>query len=292
MKKPLPTDHLDDYLREIGQIPLIDKEQEQFLSKEIQKFKQKLAEIYAAEGIDEKERATRARPYEEKKIRAIDQLVSANLRLAVDFAQGFLGFRFPALSFADLIQEANSGLMRAAEDFDWQKGTKFSTYATQWMKERVFNALHNKARAIRIPAGLSAKISQMKKKGVESFTGKQKPPLTECLTQATKVMRNMVSIDTLEAKGTPAKTPPPHELLEEEERKQSIASAMGLIGTLLDPREKMVLYMRFGLDEYKVHSLKEVGDALGISKERTRQIQNEILEKLRKFFLKKEVFDY
>ncbi|HAC92594.1 MAG TPA: RNA polymerase subunit sigma [Planctomycetaceae bacterium] len=264
-KGPAAQSPLETYLREINETSLLTAEQERDLAKRI------------AQGDAQ----------------ARDHMVRANLRLVVNIARGYVG---KGLGLQDLIEEGNLGLLRAVEGFDPDMGTRFSTYASYWIKQSIKRALINCAKTIRIPAYMvellskwrraSARLTEELGRGPTQEEGgrvlglaRKKLPIIKKAIQiynsAPQSDQNdvgwslgeMVMDDRLKA--------PDEELLDHD----VLSTALELLDTL-DVREATVLRMRFGLGEHQSHTLKEIGNELGLTRERVRQIETEALAKL------------
>ena len=273
-------DPVQAYLREIGAEPLIDSEEEQRLSKLIQK------------GDTE----------------AKKRLIKANLRLVVSIAKKYV-HRTSKLDLLDLIEEGNLGLFRAAEKFDWRKGYKFSTYATWWIRQAITRALANYARTIRVPVHMIEKISRYTKirKSLQRTLGR-KPMVEEVAAEmgipvekAHQIMEISSEVVSLEkpiggdnedasllefienTEAQPPSDPAARRLLREKIEEML---------TNLTAREKQILLMRFGLDDGQPRTLEEVGEAFGVTRERIRQIQVKALEKIRANENLKKLEDY
>jgi RNA polymerase primary sigma factor len=264
---------LDDpvrmYLREIGRIPLLTGEEEIDLARQI---------------VQGGESGARAK----------QKLVQANLRLVVSIAKKYVG---RGMLFLDLIQEGNLGLIRAAEKFDHERGYKFSTYATWWIRQAITRAIADQARTIRIPVHMVETINKLKKITRKLAQELSRKPTEEELAFAMaitvpklrdiiKVAQEPLSLETpigkeedsrlgdfiedREAKA-PATTVA-HELLRED---------LTEVLSSLSPRERDVLRLRFGLDDGRQRTLEEVGQLFGVTRERIRQIEAKALRKLR-----------
>jgi RNA polymerase primary sigma factor len=256
---------LETYLREINETQLLSAEDEQLLARQI------------AEGD----------------ARARDRMVRANLRLVVNIARGYTG---KGLGLQDLIEEGNLGLMRAVEGFDPAVGTRFSTYASYWIKQSIKRALINSAKTIRIPAYMVELLSKWRRATARLNDELGRSPTAEEVARLLGLPKRKLPIikkDIQIYQAVPQTDKaevgwslgemvmdermrtPEDELIEHDVLKR----VRELMHTL-DGREATVLRMRFGLDEMPPHTLKEIGERLGLTRERVRQIESEALHKL------------
>lgn len=267
-KKP---DSVQIYLKEIGKTDFLSAKEEKELAKRIEKG-------------DEA---------------AKQKLVRANLRLVVSFAKKYIG-RSPNLTFLDLIQEGNTGLFRAAEKFDWRKGYKFSTYATWWIRQAITRALADQARTIRIPVHMIETISKYSKVRRELLRELGREPSVEEIAREMGISNKKVRhIKTIAQKTISLETPIGDkdeedsvlaEFIKDEDMpspskragRALLKERLGEIMTDLTDREQKILSMRFGLKDGVTHTLQEVGEVFGVTRERIRQIEAKALEKIRK----------
>jgi len=226
-------------------------------------------------------------------VRARDRMVRANLRLVVNIARGYTG---KGLSLQDLIEEGNLGLLRAVEGFDPNMGTRFSTYASYWIKQSIKRALINSAKTIRIPAYMVELLSKWRRANARLAEELGRTPTPEeiarvldlpkkklpIIKKAIRIYNSTPQTDQSEAGWSLGEMvmdermkTPEDELLEHDVLK----NVMEMIETM-DTREATVLRMRFGLDNMEAHTLKEIGEELGLTRERVRQIETEALGKL------------
>ena len=272
---------LDDpvrmYLKEIGQIKLLSAEEEVELAKRV------------AEGDQE----------------AKNKLTEANLRLVVSIAKKYSG---RGLHILDLIQEGNTGLIRAVDKFDWTKGNKFSTYATWWIRQAITRAIADQARTIRVPVHMVEVINKAtrcnrklvqelgREPTVEEIAKELNLPV-EKIIEANRTAADTLSLDTpvgdeedtsigsfVEDERTPGPADATSNALLAEALKE-------ILGTLTE-READVLRMRFGMYDGRTHTLEEVGQIFGVTRERIRQIENKAIRKLRHPSRAKKIRDF
>lgn len=226
-------------------------------------------------------------------IRARDRMVRANLRLVVNIARGYSG---KGLSLQDLIEEGNLGLLRAVEGFDPAMGTRFSTYASYWIKQSIKRALINTGKTIRIPAYMVELLSKWRRATARLTEELDRSPTAEevarvlglpkkklpIIKKAIKIYNATPQTDQAEAGWTlgdmvmdERQLSPDDSLVEND----SLRHVMSML-TTMDEREATVLKMRFGLESYEPRTLKEIGEQLGLTRERVRQIETEALNRM------------
>ena len=273
-KKPakeaeIRIDPVQMYLKEIGKVPFVTAAEEKELAKRIEK------------GDEE----------------AKNKLMKANLRLVVSIAKRYVG-RSPNLTLLDLIQEGNIGLRRAVEKFDWRRGYKFSTYATWWIRQAVTRALADQARTIRIPVHMVETISKYAQVRRRLLQDLGREPLTEEIAaemgievdkvrHIMKISQGTISLET--PVGEDEEDSVLAEFIEDEKAPPpSLEAARTLLRERLKeilvdltPREQKILAMRFGLEDGITHTLEEVGQVFGVTRERIRQIEAKALERMR-----------
>lgn len=259
-------DSLKQYFKEINEIPLLSQSEEEELCKEI------------ALGDEE----------------AKKKLVESNLRLVVSIAKHYQNCGLP---FRDLIQEGSIGLMKAADKFDLSKGYRFSTFAPWWIRQTISRALAEQGRTIRLPVHITENISKVKKAERELLVKLGRNPTDEEISKLISLDEQIVS-DTRLFYTEPTSLDTPvgddeadtlGDFVEDEHfinpesfcLKESNKDVIDQVLQTLSRRERDILKMRFGMDTNKTMTLKEVGEAYGLTKERIRQIENKALEKLR-----------
>ncbi|MBS3813766.1 sigma-70 family RNA polymerase sigma factor [Candidatus Bipolaricaulota bacterium] len=263
------TNPVKAYFDEIGDRPLLTRQEE----------------VQLAQQIEEGDQAAK------------QELATANLRLVISIAKKYRNF---GLSFLDLIQEGNLGLMKAVEKFDWRKGYKFSTYATWWIRQAILRAITNRSRTIRVPAHMSELIRDIKKVEREYLQEHGEEPQPKEIAEELDIPKEKVRRAKKTAQRTTSLDKPLNEEGDssgvlgdimaddslpnpEEESLQSLLKdeLKKLLHEVLTDRERRILQLRYGLEDYHPRTLNEVGKVFGISRERVRQIQKQAINKLK-----------
>ncbi len=278
-KSVVSDDAVQTYLRNIGKIPLLTAEEEALIALDIKSKDKK------------------------KKNIAIQKLINGNLRLVVSIAKKYIG---RGLSFLDLIQEGNIGLMRAAERFDYSKGYKFSTYATWWVQQSITRAIIDKARLIRLPVHMIELLTKIKKATIEFINEKNTTPTKEEIAYKLNIPIEKLDNILESAQGTISiETPTSGKdetlklidyIIDESGASpdlavynENLSDDVEKILEHLTPKERDVLSMRYGLyRDREKKTLEEIAQLYGISRERVRQIENRAIAKLKKFCNKEE----
>jgi len=307
-----PTVRVDDpvkmYLKDIGRIPLLTAEEEVNLAMRVEggkQAKEQLDEYRKAEvEIPDQERVQLEQMIEDGLI-AKERLIEANYRLVVSIAKKYVGM---GMQFLDLIQEGNMGLIRAVDKFDYEKGFKFSTYATWWIRQAITRAVADQARTIRIPVHMVETINklvriqrqlvqELRREPTAEEIGEKMGITAERVQQIQKTAQEPISLEAPVGEeedsslGDFISDPNalnPHDYSVNEWVKDALNE---VLQTLTD-REERVLRLRYGLLDGKTHTLEEVGREFGVTRERIRQIEGKALRKLRQPSRQKKLRDF
>jgi RNA polymerase primary sigma factor len=276
----LSADSIQMYLKEIGHVPLIDSEEE--------------VELAKRKDAGDK--------------RAAQKLIEANLRLVVSIAKKFVGY---GLTFLDLIQEGNVGLFRAVEKYDWKRGYKFSTYATWWIRQAIIRSLADQSRTIRIPVHVVEilgkfhradryLLQQLGRKPTPEEIAAELEIETSEARYLMKISQDVISLETTIGGDDDGKESELVDFIEDiKTMAPDRAAALVLLRKYikeiivdLSPREQKILDIRFGLSDGVAHTLEEVGEVFGVTRERIRQIEARALERIRQLKGIKKIQDY
>lgn len=301
---PPVEDSIQLYLQEIGQVPLLTAEQEMILGKQLAEGK------IAYQCLDQESYATwDERIKLERQVALADEarreIIQANLRLVVSVAKKYIN---SSMSFMDLVQEGNIGLMRAVEKFDYTKGHKFSTYATWWIRQAITRAIADQSRTIRLPVHMGEAISQVKRTSHKLQQSMQREPSPEEIADAMGISPNKVR-RTLEASMHPLSLEMPvgqegegrmGDFIEDDRvATPAEAAAASMLREQIEEvlqklpeRERKIIQLRYGLKDGRYRTLEEVGVEFGITRERIRQIEAVALRKLRHPHLGKKLRGY
>ena len=260
---------MQEYLSIIGNIPLLTYEEEVDLAKRIERGDEKAAETFT----------------------------QRNLRLVVSIAKHYLG---RGLDIDDLIQEGNIGLMRAVQKYDWRRGFKFSTYATWWIKQAINRAIADKSKTIRVPVHMVELVTDYNKTKAKLANGTSEEPTAAAIALEMEVsedkLQKIVDVDTSRTVSldSPISANDDSTLadfilqendVEREAILEDLRNAIRLAVKHLDPRERTVVQMRFGLKDGTPRTLEDIGTKYVLSRERIRQIERTALKKLRPYLI-------
>jgi RNA polymerase primary sigma factor len=285
-------DSLAQYMTHIGRVPLLSQNEEVELAKRIQRGQQARNEL-AADGHPTRRQAELTQRVQDG-MAAFEHLILANTRLVVSVAKKYRGRGVP---FQDLIQEGHIGLMRAAKKFDHRRGLKFSTYATWWIRQAITRVIADHSRTIRLPVYVSDQINRMRRLSHEMVMELHREPNPEELAEAMELPLSQVE-ELVRAANQPISLEQTIEEEGERELGETLPDEEGpdpeeelALSTLrkhmrealeqLPPRERRTLELRHGLVDGRVYTLEEVGQQLGVTRERARQLEAQAFRRLR-----------
>ena len=291
------------YLKEMGCVPLLSLEQEVRLAKAVRQGREAERALLEA-GLAPVDRDPMERSVEQGRL-ARGHLIQANTRLVISIAKKYVGH---GVSFLDLIQEGNLGLIKTVEKFDHTQGYRFGTYATWWIRQSITRAIADQGRTIRIPVHMTDKIRRMYQGAyrLEQQNGRRPSPeeiAEEVRIELSKVQwlldvsRRPLSLEQpvgededaeLEAFIEDNSTPLPEESVQQSLLQAQVEEAL----STLTPRQARILRLRFGLQNERTHTLEEIGKKYGLTRERIRQIEKEALHRLRHPKRRRQLRDY
>ena len=298
------------HLREIGKIPLLTGDEELELAQKVVANREELDEVQTSLKQDD------LTPSERRKLEARaarlsrpkDKMAEANMRLVVSIAKRYSG---RGLDFLDLIQEGHTGLLRAVEKFDPDKGFKFSTYATWWIRQAITRAIADQARTIRIPVHMVETINKLLRTQRRMTQELNREPTIEELAKelemepekveyVIKIKQDISSLDAGVGRDGDDEDSVLGDFIEDEDSatpeesasNQLLKEQVQSVLSTLSEREQKIVKMRFGLENGKSHTLEEVGQEFAVTRERIRQIEAKALAKLRKHKDAKKLYEY
>jgi RNA polymerase primary sigma factor len=294
------------YLREIAQHNLLSLHEETVLAQRMEAGQAAAAVIAATPELDEAERERLQRIVEDGQ-RARRRLIECNLRLVVSVARRYLN---RGLSFLDLVQEGNIGLQIGVDKYDWRRGFRFSTYVYWWIRQAMTRALADQSRTIRLPVHAVELLTRVTRAERELQAERDSEPSVEDVAQrlgldverileARRAAQVPLSIeaplgdDSELTRGDMLGDEGASQAAAREVEARELAERLSRALAVLDPRERQVLRMRFGLDRGEERTLTEVAETMGVSRERIRQIEQAALAKLRRMpGLRRDVIEY
>ena len=296
-------DLLGLYFKDAAHVPLLTGEEELRLAKQIERGRKARRKL--AKGDVAPEERAKLYTYISGEWESVEHLITANTRLVISVAKKHMGRGVP---FIDLIQEGNIGLMRAAKKFDYKRGYKFSTYATWWIRQAVTRAIADQGRTIRIPVHMGDQISRLFRTQHKLKQDLERDPTIEELADDLQippdkvrymfqVARRPLSLEmptTIEGDAVlgdfieDEETPSPDETTTHQILREQLEEVM----EELPAREARILRLRYGIPDGKSHTLQEVGNKVGVSRERVRQIEAQALRRLRRPGVRRKLQDF
>ncbi|MFN3308710.1 MAG: RNA polymerase sigma factor RpoD/SigA [Anaerolineales bacterium] len=287
-------DTLDLYLREMAAVPLLTHQEEIDLAQRFERGKQAQLELVSAKRKLSRKKLEELKALISDGLAAREHLIKANTRLVISIARRYIGCGVP---LSDLIQEGNLGLIRAVEKFEYQRGFRFSTYATWWIRQAVMRAIAMQSRTIRLPVYLGDRVRQFQQVAHALEQDLGRPPTVQELAQELDETPQKVHW-VLQMSQTPLSLEDPYgeeedsefgSFIEDEMAEQPYDAVQQLMLqeqveqalATLSPREARVLRLRYGLGYQRQLTLEEVGDKFGLTRERIRQIELQALRRLR-----------
>ncbi len=289
-----PDDTVGLYLKEMSRVPLLSMEEEVSLAKRIRSSIEAFKELKALKNKISQACRQQLEALIQDGAQAREHLIKANTRLVVSIAKKYIGRGVP---FLDLIQEGNLGLMKAVTKYEYERGFRFSTYATWWIRQTITRAIADQGRTIRVPVHMTDRIRSMYKTSHQLEQDLGRPPTTEELSSVMEVdagrvewmqqvswtpisLESPVGDDEESEFGMFVEddlTPSPSQTAYENLLRDRVAQVL----STLSPREERILKLRFGLENGHAYTLEEVGQKFGLTRERIRQIEGKALRRLR-----------
>ncbi len=297
-------DSVQHYLQEIGRVSLLNAAEEVELAERIERGREAQRRLSSTEKLRPPLRAALKADIAAGQ-EARGQLIQANLRLVVSVAKKYVGH---GLALLDLIQEGNIGLMRAVEKFDHHRGNRFSTYATWWIRQSVTRALAEQSRTIRLPVHMGEAVGRVRRAAERLAQALGRQPTTDEIAaalgqpvarieQVLDVARRPISLEMpLDAESDRRlgdalpddQSPAPSDVVARQLLRHDLARALDK----LSARERRIIDLRYGLVDGRRRTLEEIGQALGMTRERARQIEAEALRRLRDLEVGRQLRDY
>lgn len=290
------------YLKEISRVPLLTHEEEISLSQRMEQGR--LAREELAQGDIESKRKQELKLLINDGWAAREHLITANTRLAVSVAKKYMG---RGVHFLDLIQEGNTGLIRATKKYDWRRGHRFSTYATWWIRQAVSRAIADQGRTIRLPVHMHDQINKLLRVQHQLTQRLGRDPTVEELAEALQKSPEKVAVMlqvarrplSLQAPTDDEESSELGDFIEDDEIAPDDTAAYNLLREHINevlnglpPRAVRILQLRYGLVDGQVYTLQEVGDKMGVTRERVRQIESQALSRLRNPAIRRQLRDY
>ncbi len=295
------------YLKEMARVPLLSVEEEIELARRVEAGRQARIELQRLNGRSSTRRRQELEELVNDGIQAREHLIKANTRLVVSVAKRYMGRGVP---FLDLIQEGNLGLMKAVEKYEYQRGFRFSTYATWWIRQTISRAIADQGRTIRVPVHMVDRIRQLYRVAHEMEQKLGREPTSEELAQTLGFSASKVDW-MRRVSWLPLSLESPVGGEDEEEAElgmfvedtlspspmqstytRMLSEKLREVLETLPPREARILRLRYGLENGRTYTLKEVGQKFGLTRERIRQIEGKALRRLRHPRRSRQLRDY